>query len=102
MIKNNMKQYKIYKPEVIENAYAQSKLAHTYLCDANISVFIKEQKVEETDPRYIKATHIGLTSCNTNIQENYKIEGSNGESFIVKLMLPSGIVYKHFLLEEYK
>lgn len=101
MIKNNMKQYKIYKPEVIENAYAQSKLAHTYLYDANISVFIKEQKVDETDPRYIKATHIGLTSCNTNIQENYKIEGS-GESFIVKLMLPSGSMYKHFLLEKEK
>jgi len=101
MIRNNMKQYKIYKPEVIENAYAQSKLAHTYLCDANISVFIKEQKVEETDPRYIKATHIGLTSCN-DIKENYKIENSDGECFIVKLMLPSGSIYKHFLLEECK
>lgn len=100
MIQNNMKQYKIYKPEVIENAYAQSKLAHTYLCDANISVFIKEQKVDETDPRYIKATHIGLTSC-SDIKENYKIEGSE-KSFIVKLMLPSGSIYKHFLLEECK
>lgn len=101
MIRNNMKQYKIYKPETMENDYAQSKLIHTYLCDADISVFIKEQKTDETDPRYIKATHIGLTSCN-DIKENYKIENSDGESFIVKLMLPSGIVYKHFLLEEYK
>ena len=98
MIQKNIKQYKIYKPEIIKDAYAQSKLAHTYSHDANISIFIKEQKIDETDPRYIKATHVGLTNCNTDIQENYKIEGS-GVSYIVKLMLPSGSIYKHFLLE---
>jgi len=99
MIQKNIKQYEIYKPEVIKDAYAQSKLVHTYSHNADISIFIKEQKMIETDPRYIKATHVGLTKCNTDIDENYKIKGPD-VSYIVKLMLPSGSLYKHFLLEK--
>ena len=99
MIQKNLKLYEIYKPEVNKDAYGQSKTVHTYSHKANISIFIKEQKIDETDPRYIKATHIGLIKCNSDIDENYKIKDAN-ESYIVKLMLPSGSSYKHFLLEK--
>lgn len=99
MIQRNFKQYEIYKPEVSKDAYGQSKLVHTYSHKDSISIFIKEQKLEETDPRYIKATHIGLIKNSSNIDENYKIKASD-ESYIVKLMLHSGSLYKQFLLEK--
>ena len=87
MIQNRMKTYNVSTRISGSDDYGQP-LAYQPIGSADISISLLTKVINELDPRYIKATHIGLTSDKT-LLEGMRL--SNDEFvYDIKIANPDG------------
>lgn len=88
MINNQMKQYKLYKNAGNKNEYGELTPELTFLRTIEIAINNKDYSNIENDIRYLKATHIGL-STDKEIKKDYIV--TDGVSkYLVKYVNPFG------------
>ena len=61
MIQNRMKTYNVGTRNIGTDDYGQPLETYQTIGSADVSVSLLTKVINELDPRYIKATHIGLT-----------------------------------------
>ena len=88
MIQNRMKTYNVSTRQEGKNEYGEPMTGYDFLKSADISISLLTKVINELDPRYIKATHIGLTSDKTLI-EGMKLSDTDN-SYLIKIANPDG------------
>lgn len=82
-----LKKYELYRlaPELDE--FGQTAAVYSLLSTIALNVTLKDQTINNQDPRYIEATHIAIGRVN-NIKEGDKIT-DGVKSYLVKQIVPS-------------
>jgi len=88
MINDRMKLYKIETRVSGYDDYGEPLTSFTFYKDVEISISLITKIINELDPRYIKATHIGLT-YDKSLKEDMRISNIN-EAFTVKIVNGDG------------
>lgn len=97
MINNQMKPYKLYKSSGLRDEYGELNPEPIFLRTIEIAINNKDYSNIENDIRYLKATHIGL-STDKEIKKDYIV--TNGVSkYLVKYVNPFGRLAQ-IILEE--
>ena len=83
MIQNRMKSYNIGTRNIGTDDYGQPLETYQNIGSADISISLLTKVINELDPRYIKATHLGLT-YDKSLVEGMKLSGID-DSYIIKI-----------------
>ena len=72
MIQNRMKTYNVGTRNIGTDDYGQPLETYQNIGSADISISLLTKVINELDPRYIKATHLGLT-YNKTLKEGMRL-----------------------------
>jgi len=89
MIRDRMKTYSLEIKESGYDDYGQPLFSYATIGTVDVSVSLLTKVINQLDPRYIKATHIGLT-YDVSIKEGMKLSSVNDGNYIVKIVNADG------------
>lgn len=84
MIQNRMKSYDVSTRISGFDDYGQPLETYQTIGSADISITLLTKVINELDPRYLKATHIGLTSDKT-LSDGMKLTSAADGNYIIKI-----------------
>ena len=84
MIQQRMKSYDAETRQSGFDAYGQPLSTFVFTKAVEVSVTLLSKVINELDPRYLTATHIGLTSDKTLV-EGMKLTSATDSNYIIKI-----------------
>jgi len=84
MIQQRMKSYNAETKQSGYDAYGQPLSTFAGIHAVEVSISLLTKVINELDPRYIKATHLGLTEDKTLI-EGMKLTSATDDSYMIKI-----------------
>ena len=84
MIQNRMKSYDAETRQSGYDAYGQPLSTFVFTKTVEVSITLLSKVINELDPRYLKATHIGLTSDKALV-EGMKLTSATDGNYIIKI-----------------
>lgn len=89
MIQDRMKFYKAETKRSGSDSYGQPLSIFDFTKTVEVSISLLTKVINELDPRYIKATHLGLTSDKT-LLEGMKLSSLYDGNYIIKIVNNDG------------
>lgn len=85
MIQERMKPYSAETKDTGKDNYGQPKSTYTFVKTVEVSVTLLSKVINNLDPRYIKATHLGLT-YESGIREGMRLTSKDHKHYMVKIL----------------
>lgn len=83
MINNQMHKCALYEKGTGTDKYGKPNNSYVFIRNVFAAIYIKDYKINESDPRYIDCTHLGLTRDKT-LRIDQKIIDIDNKAYIIK------------------